>query len=97
MKTSSKRATIAIVSALIIFTSASVASAAKDRKTYALPQAAVDDFVAAIRDYDLDALKKIFGEDSQRLFVSEDPVADKNMREEFLRLYDENHEIMPQG
>lgn len=97
MKTSYKRATLAIVTAWILFAVAALPSAAADRKAYALPQAAVDDFIAAIRDYNLDALKKIFGVDSQRLFVSEDPVADQNQREEFLRLYDEKHEIKPQG
>jgi hypothetical protein len=74
-----------------------VAAAAPKGKAYAVPQAAVDDFVAAIRNYDLEALLAIFGDDSQRLFVSEDPVADKNLREEFLRLYDEKHELTPQG
>ena len=97
MKISYKLTTIAIVTALILFTSASVASAATKGKAYALPQAAVDDFVAAIRAYDLDALLKIFGDDSKRLFESEDPVADKNMREEFLRLYDEKHELKAEG
>ena len=97
MKISYKRATIAVATALILFTSASALSAATDRKAYALPQAAVDDFVAAVREYNLDALLKIFGEDARRLFESEDPVADKNVREEFLRLYDEKHELKAEG
>ena len=90
-----KPATIAFVIASILSTSA--LAAAEKQKAYAEPQAAVDDFIAAIRDYDLGTLEKIFGEDSRRLFESEDPVADKNLREEFLALYDKSHELEPQG
>lgn len=98
MKTSSKRTTLAIAAALILFTCASAPSAAAGKKkAYAEPQAAVDDFIAALRADDLGKLADIFGEDSERLFNSEDPVADKNQRAEFLRLYDERHEIKSQG
>lgn len=90
-----KPATIAFVIASILSLSAPVAAA--KQKAYAEPQAAVDDFVAAIRDYDLGTLETIFGEDSRRLFESEDPVADKNLREEFLALYDKSHELEAQG
>ena len=87
--------TIAIV--LILFIGAAGPSIAAEQKAYASPEAAVDAFIAAIRAYDLDALVEIFGDESKRLFVSEDPVADKNQREDFLRLYDESHELKPQG
>ena len=100
MKTSYERAAIALITAWFLFASASVTSAAPNapkRKAYASPQAAVDDFVGAIRNYDLKALLEIFGSESERLFASEDPVADGNLREEFLRLYDQKHELTPQG
>jgi hypothetical protein len=97
MKTSYQRATLAIATAVVLAASVSMSAAAADRKAYAQPQAAVDDFVAAIRDYNLDALLRIFGDDARRLFVSEDPVADKNLREEFLRRYDEKREIVAQS
>ena len=86
---------IVIISTLILF--ASMPSTAAKAKAYAEPQAAVDAFVGAIRDYDLGKLVEIFGDESKRLFESEDPVADKNQREEFLALYDQRHEIKPQG
>lgn len=86
-----------VVTAWILFVSTSALSAAPDRKAYASPEAAVDDFVAAIRNYNLEALLKIFGGEARRLFVSEDPVADENLRKDFLRLYDQNHELMPGG
>jgi hypothetical protein len=89
-----KRAAIAIVAASILFTSR---SAAAEKKAYAQPQAAVDDFVAALRDDDLEKLVGIFGEDSRRLFASEDPVADENQRTDFLALYDKSHEITSRG
>ncbi|HEX6901378.1 MAG TPA: DUF2950 domain-containing protein [Thermoanaerobaculia bacterium] len=97
MKTWYRRTTLAVAAASILIASASMPAAAADRKAYPQPQAAVDDFVAAIREYDLDALLKIFGADARRLFVSEDPVADKNLREEFLRRYDEKHELAAPG
>ncbi len=100
-RTSHERATIAIVAALILFTSAAVAAAepaAKPKgKAYASPQAAVDDLVTAVRNYDLKALLEIFGDESKRLFETEDPVADANQRKQFLELYDQKHEIIPQG
>ena len=44
MKTSTKRVILAIVTAWILFASVSALSAAADRKAYAQPQAAVDEF-----------------------------------------------------
>jgi len=100
MKTSYERATIFLITAGFLFASAamtSAASTAPTAKAYATPEVAVDDFLGAIRNYDLKALLSIFGSEAERIFVSEDPVADENLRKEFLRLYDEKHEIKPEG
>lgn len=88
-------ATIAFVAALILFASASAAPAAAKNKAYPTPEAAVEDFIGALRNYNLATLLAIFGEESERVFASEDPVADENQRKEFLRRYDEKHELMP--
>jgi hypothetical protein len=93
MKTLHARATFAVVATLILFTSAFVAAAAAKQKAYATPEDAVEDFIAAVRNYNLETLVAIFGEESRRVFASEDPVADANQRQEFLRLYDEKHAL----
>ncbi len=80
---------------MILFASASVASAAAKKKAYPTPEAAVEDFVGAIRNYNLATLLAIFGPESERIFASEDTVADENQRQEFLRLYDESHALTP--
>ena len=101
MKTAYERATIAIVTALILLTAAAVPAAETKPKpkvkAYASPQAAVDDVVAALRNYDLKTLLATFGSESQRLFATEDPVADENLRKQFLQLYDQKHELTPKG
>src|SRR5262245_26570607 len=97
MKISYERKTLALALAGLLFTTLASVSCAPQKKAYETPDAAVEDFVGAIRNYNLDALLTIFGKDSQRLFVSEDPVADKNMREEFLERYDEKHELKAEG
>jgi hypothetical protein len=71
------------------------AVAAPAGKKYSSPEKAVDAFVASVRNYDLQKLVAIFGPDSERLFVSEDEVADENIRTDFLKLYDAKHALRP--
>jgi len=95
MNTSYERKTLALALAGLLVTLAAVSCAPK-QKTYESPEVAVEDFVGAVRDDNVDALVTIFGKESKRLFPTDDPVADKNQRKEFLRLYDEKHELKPQ-
>ncbi|HEX6902422.1 MAG TPA: DUF2950 domain-containing protein [Thermoanaerobaculia bacterium] len=98
MKTSHGSAAAATAAALILFftfaSAAPAAAAAPKGKAYTTPEAAVEAFVGAVRGDDLQTLLAIFGDGSERIFVSEDPTADRNQRQEFLRLYDEKHEIV---
>lgn len=105
MKTSQiwhPRSAIAIAVALLLSTAA-FAAVSKDNaaakgpkgKVFDTPEAAVEAFVGAIRDHNSEALVEIFGKEFQRLFPSDDPVADENLRQQFLKLYDEKHEITP--
>jgi hypothetical protein len=96
MKISYERETLAIVTVLMLCISV-MSCAAPKGKAYESPDAAVEDFVGAVRKENVEALTAILGPDSQRLFPSEDPVADKNLREEFLRLYDQKHALQPEG
>jgi Protein of unknown function (DUF2950) len=87
----------AIAGALILFTSAFAAvskdSAAPKGKVFATPEAAVEAFAGALRNNDQSTLVAIFGQEFQRLCPSEDPVADENLKKEFLKLYDEKHAL----
>jgi hypothetical protein len=58
---------------------------------YATPDQAVGAFVTALRSNDLNGLVTVFGAGSERLFSSPDSIADKNLRADFLRLYDTRH------
>lgn len=91
----------AIAAALILFTTAFAAiskeAVAPKGKVFATPDAAVEAFVGAIRNNDQNTLVEIFGKEFQRLFPSEDPVADENLRKQFLSLYDEKHALVPRG
>ena len=108
MTTSHQRAAAAILAAFILFALAPAAgalpqsaqggtaapqAAAPPGQVFTTPEAAVDAFVAAVRNFDLPTLLRILGDDSERLFVSEDPTADANLRAEFLQLYDQRHQI----
>ncbi len=55
---------------------------------------AVASAVAAIRAEDTAQLKKVLGADSDEIISSGDEVADKNRREEFLKAFDEKHELV---
>jgi hypothetical protein len=61
--------------------------------SYPNPEQTVDAFVSSLRSNDLNGLAAVFGKGSERLFRSEDSVADKNLRTEFLKLYDAKHEL----
>lgn len=105
MKTSQTwRQRTAIAAGLILFTCAfaavsknSTAPKGPKGKVFDTPEAAVEAFVGAIRNNDQNTLVEIFGKEFQRLFPSEDPVADDNMRKQFLTLYDEKHALDAHG
>jgi hypothetical protein len=81
--------------ALLIVAGLSLAiSADTTQATYSSAQSAVDAFVAATRKYTPAKMTKIFGDSSDKLFLSQDPVADENQRDEFLRLYKEKHKLI---
>lgn len=89
-----KRQAPTLLFAFLILAGAAYAEpAAPKGKAFATPEAAVDAFVAALRNYNLETLKAIFGPDAERLLVSEDPVADENQRKDFLELYDQSHAL----
>lgn len=70
-------------------TSALAAPARNSQKTFASPEEALQSLVKAVRSNDNKALAFILGSGSKAIISSGDPVADKNDRERFVRLYDE--------
>ena len=84
--------------ALLCIALASPAFAAKSSQaTYASPEQAVDGLVAAIRASNTGDLLKVLGPDSKSLVSSGDPVADSNVRENFLDEYRNANKIVKQG
>src|SRR5215470_11576046 len=53
------------------------------QKSFATPKEATDALIQAAASYDLPALEKILGPESEDLLSSEDPVRDKNNAAEF--------------
>lgn len=62
-------------------------------QSFATPEEAVQALTAAIRADDVQQLKTIVGSDGEAILASGDEAADRNGRQEFLRLYDEKHSI----
>ncbi len=60
---------------------------------YPTPDQAVEAFVTSLQSNDLNGLVAAFGKGSERLFRSPDSVADKNLRADFLKLYEARHEL----
>lgn len=78
-------------------TIAAKAKAKLDQRTFAAPEEAVKGLLAAARAEDVRELLNILGPDAKEIISSGDEVADKNGRELFVRMYDENHNLAGQG
>jgi hypothetical protein len=71
--------------------------AAVKQKTYATPEEAVQDFVAAMKADDTKALHAILGAGARPLISSGDAVADKEGRARFVKAYDEANKLETSG
>jgi hypothetical protein len=67
------------------------------QETFATPQAAVDALVGAARSGDRNAILAVLGPDGQAIVSSGDPVADSNIRENFVSTFDAKHAIELEG
>jgi hypothetical protein len=65
--------------------------------TFESADKAVNSLVAAVRAQDEVQLKNVLGSDGQEIISSGDPVADKNAQEEFLKAFDEKHQLVANG
>jgi hypothetical protein len=89
MMTSSMRFR-ALALALMLAINAGAAQA----KVFPSPDAAFDALVGAARSDDPKSIEAVLGQDSGDLVRSGDPVADKNDRTAFVKLYDTKHRIV---
>lgn len=94
-KEQAMRSTIArsLLVAAVSATFVACSSSPQLGNSYATPDQAVDAFVTSLRGNDLNGLVTVFGKGSERLFRSSDSIADKNLRADFLKLYDARHEL----
>ena len=67
------------------------------QEQFGTPEAAVEALVAAARSGDGDAVLKVLGPDGKPIVSSGDPVADSNIRQDFVSAYDAKHVIEMEG
>jgi hypothetical protein len=70
---------------------------AAKQKTFASPEEAAKEFVAAVRSGDSKAMLAVLGNDAKSLIQSGDAVADRNGRENFVKSYDEANRLEKAG
>jgi hypothetical protein len=67
------------------------------QEQFGTPEAAVEALVAAARSEDGRAILKVLGPESEPIVSSGDPVADSNIRQDFVSAYDAKHGIEIEG
>lgn len=76
---------------------ACLAGCSSPPQQFATPQAAVDSLVLALREDNEADIKRILGADADQVMYSGDPIADDLGRTDFLRQFDQKHELKPDG
>ena len=67
------------------------------QEQFGTPEEAVEALVAAARSGDGDAVLKVLGPDGKLIVSTGDPVADSNIRQDFVSAYDAKHAIEMEG
>jgi len=88
---------ISIAVAAVIISLSGTSFAAVKQKSFASAEEAVKALIAAARNNDDKEVLAIFGADAKDLIFSGDRVADKQRREHFLAIYDEQNRLVPDG
>ncbi len=70
------------------------APAPEPQRSFASAEAAVQAFVAALRDHQETDLKAILGPDADRVIHSGDKYADQELQQRFVALYDQKHAVV---
>lgn len=83
-----------ITAAILLAITLLLAPGCATQATFDSADMAVDSFVAAARAGDNAQLKNMLGPGSEDILSSGDPVADKNMLKDFVKAYDEKHQLV---
>jgi len=86
-----------VITVLTITALARLSSAATEPKGFTTPEEAVNAFLQALKDNNNQELLVIFGSEAEELIHSGDEVADQQRRAMFLKMYEEQHNIAPEG
>jgi hypothetical protein len=89
--------TIAFTLTAVLATSLAACAMKSDHATFASADEAIAALIEAGRKPDTARLKELFGPGSESILSSGDAVADKNARENFLKMYDAKHALVPDG
>jgi len=92
-----KPVVLAAVIALAAAGASSAFAAATKQKSFASPEEAAKEFVAAVKGGDTKAMLAILGGDAKPLIQSGDAVADRNGRERFVKSYEESNKLEKAG
>jgi len=94
-----KHSAVAFILALGTILTVAVAACAHkaDHAGFASADEAVAAMIEAGRKSDVARLRELFGPGSEAILSSGDAVADKSVREAFLKKYDEKHALVPDG
>jgi hypothetical protein len=78
---------------VVVFACGSANAKPRFQKSYSTPEEAVNAMVTAVKAGNTQRLLKIFGPGSKALFMSGDPVQDKEGRERFIKRYEEKNRL----
>ena len=76
-----------------VYSPAEAATKRLQQKTYGSPEEAVKALAAAMRSDDIKQVSVVLGPHSKSIISSGDEVADKDVRERFIKYYDEKNRI----
>jgi hypothetical protein len=68
-----------------------------EQRKFGSPEEAVQGLISALQSTDLNALEAILGPESDDIVSSGDPVADRTIRERFVKLYQEAHRLQEES
>jgi len=93
------RFSLTVACALTAALAMGIAACAKksDHASFASADEAVAALIEAGRKPDMARLKELFGPGSESILASGDAVADSTARENFLKMYDAKHALVPEG
>jgi hypothetical protein len=78
---------------VVLLSFAAFSEAAPKQKTFSSPEAAVSALISALKTNNEKTLHALTGSQGKQLISSGDPVADRNGRQQFVRMFEEKHSL----